>query len=144
MKDIGYKKNTMILNGEDIGISKIELDMGRLRITDKSSKYCLVVCVEFNLDDVEGLEIGQKKNIDFNEYYLFENNEPALIWPSFCLVERISSNILSFHLKFVDLSSSKTCYMNERGHFDVNLDSLEVKIYVDKNDMVNNSLIYTF
>ena len=36
-------KNIMILNGKNIGISKIELDKSELRIIDKSGIYCFRV-----------------------------------------------------------------------------------------------------
>ena len=70
----------MILNGIDIGISKIELDKSDLRITDQSGKYCLQVCVFYNWNDINKIRNNQKEEIDFNEYCLSLNNEPALIW----------------------------------------------------------------
>lgn len=133
--------NAMFLNGIDIGISKIELDKSDLLITDKSCKYCLQVCVEYNWKDINGLKVGEKKNIDFNEYCLSENNELALIWPSKCYVEKISDNYICFHLEFKDLSETTT-YMNKRGYFDIELNSLEVKVFIDYRDAKGDSIIY--
>ena len=70
--------NVMILNDVNIGISEIELDKSDLLITDSSGKYCLQVCVEYNWKDITNIKIGQKETIDFNEYCLSENNEPAV------------------------------------------------------------------
>lgn len=137
--------NTMILNNVNIGISKIELNKSDLLITDKSCKYCLQICIEYNWKDMNSLEIGEKKNIDFNEYCLSENNEPALICPFSCTVEKVNDDILYFHLKFESLSKEQnTCYMNKRGYFDIKLDSLEVKAVIDYEDANNDSIVYKF
>ncbi len=135
--------NVMILNEVDIGISKIELDKSDLLITDKSCKYCLKVCVQYNWKEINDLKVGEKKSIDFNEYCLSENNEPALILPSNCYVEKIDSNLISFYLKFGDLNNS-IHYMNQRRHFDIKLYSLEAKVLIDYKDVNGNSIIYEF
>ena len=66
----------MVLNGIDIGISKIGLDRSDLRVIDKFGKYCLQVCVFYSWKDITRIPVGQKAQIDFNEYVLAENNEP--------------------------------------------------------------------
>lgn len=57
--------NIMILNGENIGISRIELDKSDLIIIDKSCKYCLQVCVRYNWKEINDLEVGKKKQDRF-------------------------------------------------------------------------------
>lgn len=136
------KQNIMILNGIDIGISKIELNESNLLITDKSGKYCLTVCVAYNWKDINSIEIGQKKNIDFNEYYLSENNEPVLILPTDCYCEKLSKDSIIFYLKFDNFSDA--CYMNKRGYLDIELKSLECKIFIDYKDIAGNSIVYEF
>lgn len=135
----------MILNSVDIGISKIELNKSDLLIVDESGHYCLKVCVEYNWKDINNLVVGDKKNIDFNEYCISENNESALIWPCNCVVEKLSDGVLYFYLKFKDLSNEQnTCYMNKRGCFDIELKSLEVKILIDYKDANDGSIVYNF
>lgn len=129
-------KNTMILNGIDIGISKIELDKSDLRITDQSGKYCLQVCVFYSWNEINKIGNNQKEEIDFNEYCLSLNNEPALIWPTKNFVEKISDDLICFYLEFKDLSNT-THYMNKRGYFDIKLNSLIVKVYIDYKDIVD-------
>ena len=133
----------MLLNGIDIGISRIELDKSDLIIIDKSDKYCLQVYVGYNWKDINSIEVGKRKEINFNEYCLSENNEVALIWPTTCCVEKISDNILCFNLEFENLSST-TDYMNKRGHFDIELNSLEIKVFIDYKDAKGDSIIYNF
>lgn len=135
------KKNIMILNDVNIGISKIELDKSDLCVTDKSCKYCLQVCVGYNWKDINSIKCGQKKKIDFNEYCLAENNEPALVNPSNCYVEKISDDSLYFYFEFKDLAKG-TQYMNKRGCFDIELQSLKVKVFIDYKDAIDNSIIY--
>lgn len=135
--------NVMILNNVNNGISKIELDKSDLRITDKSGKYCLQVCVEFNWKDINNIRVGEKKNIDFNEYCFSENNEAALILPTSCYVEKVSENSLYFNMHFGDLAN-ETHYMNKRGYFDVELNSLECRIFIDYNDATKGFIIYNF
>lgn len=135
--------NFMILNNINIGISKIELDKSDLIIIDKLHKYCLQVKVKYNWKDINNIKVGEKKNIDFNEYCLAENNEPALIWPSICYVEKISNDYLSFYLKFENLSS-ETHYMNMRNCFNIEPKTLEVKVIIDYKDAIGDSIIYKF
>lgn len=135
-----HNLNTMILNDVNVGISKIELDKSDLIITDKSGRYCLQICVRYNWKDINNIKPGSKEKIDFNEYCLSENNEPALIWPSNCYVEKISSSSISFNLEFKDLSNT-IHYMNKRGHFDIKINSLEVKVFIDYKDTIGNSII---
>lgn len=136
-----HNLNTMILNDVNVGISKIELDKSDLIITDKSGKYCLQICVRYNWKDINNIKPGTKEKIDFNEYCFSENNEPALIWPSNCYVEKLSNSSISFNLEFKDLPNT-IHYMNKRGHFDIEINSLEVKVFIDYKDTIGNSIIY--
>ncbi len=131
----------MILNGVNLGISKIELNKSDLIIVDKSGKYCLKICVQYNWKDINNIKIGQKQEVDFNEYCLAENNESALIWPSSCCVEKISDDSICFSLKFKDISNS-IHYMNKRNCFDIKLNSLEVNVFIDYKDAINDYIIY--
>ncbi len=135
--------NIMFLNNKDIGISKIKLDKSALSITDKSGKYSLIVLVYYNWRDINTLQVGEQKQIDFNEYYLAENNESALIWPTLNYVEKISNDELCFYLKFTNLSNT-TNYMNKRGYFDIALNSLETKVFINYQDAYKGSIIYKF
>lgn len=135
--------NVMILNNENIGISKIELNQSDLLITDKSGKYCLEVYVGYNWKEMNSLIVGESKTIDFNEYCFSENNEAALILPSDCYVEKVNNHCIYFYFKFDDLVHT-THYMNSRGCFDIQLNSLEVKVFIDYNDAMGDSIIYTF
>ncbi len=135
--------NLMILNGKNIDISKIELDKSNLLVIDKSKKYCFSITLYYNWKDINSLKVGEVKNIDFNEYILSENNESVLIWPSKSNVEKIKEDALYFHLEFNDLTNS-TQYMNKRGHFDAELNSLEVRVLIDYKDSISGSIIYEF
>lgn len=97
----------------------------------------------YNWKDINNIKIGTREKIDFNEYCLSENNEPALIWPSNCYVEKISNSSLCFNLEFEDLSNTIT-YMNQRGYFDIDLKNLKCKIFIDYKDVVNGSIIYNY
>ena len=136
-------RSVMILNGQDIGISKIELNESDLLITDKSTKYCLQVCMMYNWKEINKLEVGKKVKIDFNEYCFAENNESALIWPSQCYIHKPTEESLSFYIDFDDLKN-ETHYMSKRSHFDIELKSLKVKIFIDYKDSIGNSIIYRF
>lgn len=135
--------NYMILNDKDIGISKIELDRSNLRIIDKKNKYILQICIQYNWKDINELKNGEIKEIHFNEYILHENNEPALIWPNTCNVEKISDDYLCFNLEFNDLIN-ETHYMNKRGCFDIQLNSLKVKIFINYKDALDSYIEYWF
>jgi len=137
------KDNIMILNDIDIGISKIELDKSDLRVIDKSGKYCLQVHIQYNWKDINALKAGEKKNIDFNEYCLAENNEPALIWPTKSKVKKIDEDSICFYLDFMDLSNT-THYMNQRNCFDIELNTLKVKAFINYKDAAYDSITYEF
>ena len=122
--------NVMTLNGINLGIRKIEFDNSDLRIIDKSGKYCLKVCVQYNWQELNNLKIGEKKNIDFNEYVLTENNEPAIVWPTECLVGKKDKTSLYFYLNFENLSKS-IHYMNRRNQFDITPENMKIKVYVN-------------
>ena len=135
--------NVMILNDVNIGISKIELDKSDLIVIDKEGKYSFKVCVQYNWQDINSLKAGEGKNIDFNEYILSENNEPAVVWPNKCYVERIDNGCLCFHFKFEDLDST-IHYMNMRNCFDITPKNLEVKVFLNSTDAENGVIIYNF
>lgn len=136
--------NSLFLNGKNIGIGEIEFDKaGNLRIVDKSFRYCLVICVKYNIEDINSIKIGEKRNIEFNEYYVSEKNESALISPSISLVEKINKDIFCFTFKFENLDN-KTCYMNTRKHFDIKLESLKCKIYLDNKDAKDGIILYKY
>ena len=44
---------------------------------------------------------------------------------------------------FENISKTIT-YMNERNNFDIVPNSLEVKVFIDNKDTINNSIIYEF
>ena len=134
-------KKLMILNGKNIGISKIELDRSELRIIDKSGIYCFRVCVYYNWKDINNIKIGEKEQVDFNEYILSENNEPALIWPTKSYVEKLTNDYLCFYFKFENISETIT-YMNKRNCFNILPNFLEVRIFIDYKDAKNGSIIY--
>lgn len=96
---------------------------------------------QYNWKDINDIKIGQNQEIAFNEYCLDENNEPALIWPSNCYVEKISDDYICFNLEFENLSDS-IHYMNKRDCFDIQLNSLVVKIFIDYKDAIGDSIIY--
>lgn len=137
--------NKMILNNKDIGISKIELNKSDLLITDKTGKYTLHVTIYYNWKEINNLKVGEEKNINFNEYILTENNEPVLIWPNKSLVNKISDDIIYFNFSFNNITNNKdTCYMNKRGCFDILVDSLEITVSINYQDVSNNSIMYKF
>ena len=87
--------NQMILNGNDIGISKIEFSKEELYIKDKIGKYSICVHIH-NWEEISNLEIGKRKKIDFNEYCLGENNESDLICPTDCYIKKPSQSSIIF------------------------------------------------
>ena len=133
--------NIMILNDINIGISKIELDKSDLIVTDKESKYCFKVCIQYNWQDINSLKVGEEKDIDFNEYILSENNEPAIVWPNESYVKRIDNDCLCFHLKFEDLDRT-IHYMNKRNRFDIVPKNLEVKVFLNFKYAKDGAIIY--
>ncbi len=137
------KINKLILNGNDIGISKIELNRDNLLITDKSCKYCLSINLHYNWKDINRIKVGEKKTSISNEYCLSENNEPALIWPSSCYVEKVNDNTICFFLEF-NKSDDNITYMNKRGFFDIEINYLKVKVYINYEDAKGNSIVYTY
>lgn len=134
-------QNIMLLNNKNIGISKIELNAEELYIIDKAHKYSLCVHI-YNWKEINNIEVGKRQKIDFNEYCLGENNESALIWPTDVYIEKPTKDSIVFYLKFADFTN--ICYMNKRGCFDINLDSLEVKVFIDYKDAKEDSIIYSF
>ena len=134
-----HNQNIMILNGNDIGISKIELNKGELYIVDETGKYSLCVHI-YNWKDINSAEIGKRQNIEFNEYCFCENNESALILPTKCYIEKPTEDSIIFYLKFDDFSD--ICYMNKRNCFDIELNSLEVKVNINYKDVQENSIAY--
>ncbi len=136
-------KNIMILNNKNIGISKIALDKSDLKIVDKSGVYCLRVVLYYNWKEINNIKIGEKERINFNEYILLENNEPALIWPTEFYVKKITDDILCFYFNFENISETIT-YMNERNSFDILPNSLEVKVIIDYKNVTKGSVVYSY
>ena len=137
------KNNRMILNGINMGISKIELDESDLRIIDKSGIYCFRAFIYYNWKDIEHIKVGEKREIDFNECTLSENNESAFIWPIKSYVERLTNDSLCFNFQCENMSEAIT-YMNQRNAFDIVPSSLEVKAILHHKDAKNGAIIYEF
>lgn len=141
------EKNLMILNGVNIGISEVMLDSFDLVIIDKSKKYTFSVTVYYNWQDINKIKIGETKEIDFNEYSLAENNEPALVWPTKSYVQKLAENKIIFYFKFEnlnDMNLNNMCYMNKSGKFDIEIKNLEVKTYVNYEDAKNGTVKYIY
>lgn len=134
-------QNIMILNGNDIGISKIELSNEELYIVDEIGKYSLCVHI-YNWKEINSAEIGKRQNIEFNEYCFGENNESTLIWPTDVYIEKQTKDSIIFYFKFEDFSDA--CYINKRNCFDIELNSLEVKVNINYKDVQENSIVYRF
>lgn len=126
-------ENIMILNGVNLEIDKIELDENGLYITDKTHKYSYYVHI-YNWNEIHDIPVGDKKNIDFNEYTFAVNNVSVLIWPTTCYVEKTTINSIRFYFKFDDFTDA--CYMNMRGHLDTKLKSLEINVI---NNLISNN-----
>ena len=126
-------ENIMILNGVNLEIDKIELDENGLYITDKTHKYSYYVHI-YNWNEIHDIPVGDKKNIDFNEYTFAVNNVSVLIWPTTCYVEKTTINSIRFYFKFDDFTDA--CYMNMRGHLDTKLESLEINVI---NNLISNN-----
>lgn len=126
-------ENIMILNGVNLEIDKIELDENGLYITDKTHRYSYYVHI-YNWDEIHKVPIGEKYDIEFNEYNFCENGESALIWPTTCYIEKTIINSIRFYFKFDDFTDA--CYMNMRGHLDTKLESLEISVI---NNLISNN-----
>lgn len=126
-------ENIMILNGVNLEIDKIELDENGLYITDKTHRYSYYVHI-YNWDEIHKVPIGEKYDIEFNEYSFCENGESALIWPTTCYIEKTTINSIRFYFKFDDFTDA--CYMNMRGHLDTKLESLEINVI---NKLISNN-----
>ena len=136
-------KNILILNGLDMGISKIELSKSDLIITDKSGIYTLKVFLYYNWKEINNLKLKEKAKIAFNEYILSENNEPALIWPTKSYVEKITNDSLCFYFNFANISETIT-YMNQKNSFNILPNFLEVKVFIDYKDATKGLIIYEY
>ena len=126
-------ENIMILNGVNLEIDKIELDENGLYITDKTHRYSYYVHI-YNWDEIHKVPIGEKYDIEFNEYSFCENGESALIWPTTCYIEKTTINSIRFYFKFDDFTDA--CYMNMRGYLDTKLESLEINVI---NNLISNN-----
>lgn len=118
-------ENIMILNGVNLEIDKIELDENGLYITDKTHRYSYYVHI-YNWDEIHKVPIGEKYDIEFNEYNFCENGESALIWPTTCYVERLAVDLIRLYFKFDDFSNA--CVMNKSNKLDIELKSLEISV----------------
>lgn len=134
-------KNFMILNNKNIGIKKVELNKDELYIEDKTGVYSLCIHI-YNWEKINQIKVGEKQNIDFNEYCLSENNETALIWPTKSFIRKPTKDSIIFSLEFNDFSD--ICYMNKRDCFNIKLNSLYVQVYINYNDVKEKSIIYNF
>ncbi len=136
--------NLMILNNENIGISYAELNEDELFLYSKNSKYCFKVYLNSNGNwkDIRSLKIGERKQIEFSEYCLSENNVPALISHNISYVQKISNKELLFYFKVEDFNN--IVYMSMKNYFDIELNNLEIKILFNLNDYINNKIIYKF
>ena len=132
----------MILNGTNVGISNIELKKSELIIVDKSKKYQFVVTIFYNWQNINKIKIGDNEEIKFNEYILSENNEAALIWPTISSVKKIDENKIVFYFEFKDLKN--ICFMNKREKFDISIESLSIKVYINYKDVKNKIIKYIF
>lgn len=126
-------ENIMILNGVNLEIDKIELDENGLYITDKSDKYRYYVHI-YNWNEICGIPVGEKQNMDFNEYTFSINNDSVLILPTICYVERIAVDLIKLYFKFDDFSNA--CVMNKNNKLDIELKSLEIRIYLEKFEII--------
>lgn len=120
-------------NGVNLEIDKIELDENGLYITDKTHRYSYYVHI-YNWDEIHKVPIGEKYDIEFNEYNFCENRESALIWPTTCYIEKTIINSIRLYFKFDDFTDA--CYMNMRGHLDTKLESLEINVI---NKLISNN-----
>lgn len=118
-------ENIMILNGVNLDIDKIELDENGLYITDKTHKYSYYVHI-YNWDEIHDIPVGDKKDIDFNEYTFAVNNVSVLILPTTCYVERLAVDLIRLYFKFDDFSNA--CVMNKSNKLDIELKSLEISV----------------
>lgn len=122
---MNINENIMILNGKKIEVGEIELDKSALYVADKNDKYRYCVHI-YNWDEIYKVPIGEKYDIEFNEYNFCENGESALIWPTTCYIEKTANGFIRFYFKFDDFTDA--CYMNKKGHLDTALESLEINI----------------
>lgn len=132
----------MVINNENMGISYAELNEAELLIYTKNSKYCFKVFIYYNWKDIKNIKVGEKKQIDFNEYCLSENNIPALILPTISDVQKINETELLFHFTFENFNN--IVFMSMKNHFDIELNNLEIKIKFNLQDFKNNKIIYKF
>lgn len=122
---MNINENIMILNGKKIEVGEIELDKSALYVADKNDKYRYCVHI-YNWDEIYKVPIGEKYDIEFNEYNFCENWESALIWPTTCYIEKTANGFIRFYFKFDDFTDA--CYMNKKGHLDTALESLEINV----------------
>lgn len=138
-------ENKFIINNESLNIGYIELNKDQLIVKDEDNKYMFYICVSYDWEKISSLNIGEEKVIEYNEYILSKNNESALVWPSKVITKMIDENIICFKLKFEDLTNEKNmCYMNESGCFDIIIENMEVEVYINNKDVVNNRIVYEF
>lgn len=139
------QENYLFLNKQNIGISQIEFNKDNLIITDKSCKYSLHVTISYDWDKLNKVSLHEEKDIFFNEYYLSEYNESVLIWPESSTVSKPSKDELLFSFEFKNIEkSSNTCYMNQRGCFDISITSLKVRIKINLQEAIQTKIVYKF
>lgn len=139
------KEDYMFLNNQNIGISQIEFNKDNLIITDKSGKYSLHVTISYDWDKLNKVSLHEEKDIFFNEYYLSEYNESVLIWPESSTVSKPSKDELLFSFEFKNIEkSSNTCYMNQRGCFDISITSLKTSVIINLQEAIQTKIVYKF
>ncbi len=137
-----FMNNAMILNKKNIGISCALLDEDDLLVYSKDNKYCFKVYMGSSWKDIRNIKVGEKKQIEFSEVCLSDNNVPALILPNISCIQKINEYELLFYFKCDNFND--IVYMSMKNHFDIELESLEVQILFNIKDFVNNKIIYKF
>ena len=139
------KETFMILNGINIGVRQVTLNQYDLMVVDKTGKYKFTVTVYYHWQKISKAEIGEIKEIEFNEYCLEEDDESALIWPTKSYIQKLEENKIMFYFNFENLDDTdlnNINYMNKKGMFDKEIKNLEVKVYIDYEDAQNGTVKY--
>lgn len=132
----------LIINGKKIDIGKIELDKNQLLIKSKDKKYLFYHTIFYSWKEIESISIGEKRNIDFDENCFYSDyiKKTALVWPESLYVERISDTRYCFYSCVKDKNNIDWLSSDIVD----NINSLETKIFIDKNDICRNKIIYRF
>ena len=93
-------------------------------------------CINANIKPIIGIEVKVKYKEEIYPLVLIAKNENG-----FKNISYISTSSYNSFIEFKNLSNS-THYMNKRGCFDIKLDSLEAKAFIDYKDAIHDSIIY--